>query len=227
MTTGGTTCVIGDIHGCFSSLSALLDLVLDRADTLVFLGDYIDRGPDSRRVIDLLLEVQRNHARTICLQGNHEFMLQEFLAGRDLSLYLEVGGLQTLASYGLPPTMTGPSVRAALPADHLAFFSDLPLYWQDQYAIYVHAGLEPGRHLSMQTGQWCLWARDRFIASRHDFGKRVIFGHTPFREPLVEANKIGIDTGAVYGGRLTALLLPETEFISVPGEQEHPFPAAL
>ncbi len=222
-----TTCIIGDIHGCHASLSSLLDLVVDRADTLVFLGDYIDRGPDTRKVIDLLLALKRERRQVICLKGNHELMLLQFLAGDDSSIYLQVGGLQTLASYDISPDLPGRDIRAALPATHLAFLSDLPLHWQDRHAIYVHAGLQPGRHLSIQTEEWCLWARDRFIRSDHDFGKPVIFGHTVFEEPLVQGNKIGIDTGAAYGGRLTALLLPEMEFVSVPGERIHPYRATL
>ena len=104
-----------------------------------------------------------------------------------------------------------------VPSDHMAFFNSLPLYWEDQHALYVHAGLQPGRHLSQQTSQWCLWARESFLLATTDFGKPVVFGHTVFPEPFVTADKIGIDTGAVYGGHLTALLLPEREIISVPG----------
>ncbi len=219
-----TTCIIGDIHGCYASLSSLLDLVADRAETMVFLGDYIDRGPETSRVIDLLLSLQRERRRIVCLKGNHELMLEHFLAGNDHSIYLEVGGEQTLASYGISVELRREAIRAALPSSHLAFLASLPLHWQDEHAIYVHAGLQPGRHLSMQTEEWCLWARDRFIHSGHDFGKPVVFGHTVFKTPLIQANKIGIDTGAAYGGRLTALLLPEMEWISVPGEQVHPYP---
>jgi len=222
-----TTCVIGDIHGCHASLSALLDRVADRADRLVFLGDYIDRGPETRKVIDLLLALKRQQRQVIFLMGNHELMLQQYLAGEDRSVYLGVGGRQTLASYDIPAGLRGPAIAAALPPAHLAFLSDLPLHWQDEHAIYVHAGLQPGRHLSQQSADWCLWVRDRFIRSDYDFGKPVVFGHTVFEKPLVQANKIGIDTGAAYGGRLTAVILPEMEFVSVPGEQVHPYGAAL
>ncbi len=218
-----TTCIIGDIHGCHASLSSLLDLVVDRAETMVFLGDYIDRGPETRRVIDLLLALQQEQRHVIFLKGNHELMLQRFLAGEEPSIYLEVGGKQTLASYGIDAGLPREEIRAALPSSHLAFLSSLPLHWQDRHAIYVHAGLQPGRHLSTQPEAWCLWARDRFIHSDHDFGKLVVFGHTVFRQPFIRPNKIGIDTGAVYGGRLTALLLPEMEWISVPGERVHPY----
>ncbi len=221
-----TTCIIGDIHGCYESLSSLLEQVAGRADTMVFLGDYIDRGPDTKKVIDRLLALQQEHRHVVCLKGNHELMLELFLAGNDHFPFLEVGGVQTLASYGLDPGMPRDKIRAALPASHRAFFASLCLHWQDRHAIYVHAGLQPGRHLTMQNESWCLWARDRFIQSDHDFGKPVVFGHTVFEQPLVQANKIGIDTGAAYGGRLTALLLPEMEWISVEGEHLHPYRSA-
>lgn len=217
-TKTSTTCVIGDIHGCHRSLTQLLPQVLDRADTIVFLGDYVDRGPQSQAVIATILSLQRARGRVIALMGNHDFLFLQHLTGGDSSLFLQVGGRQTLASYGLSPTADQGEISRSIPPEHLAFLKSLPLYWQDQHAIYVHAGLQPGLHLSQQTSQWCLWAREQFIHSRYDFGKAVVFGHTVFTEPLVTANRFGIDTGAVYGGRLTALLLPQRELISVPGE---------
>lgn len=217
-TKASTTCVIGDIHGCHRSLTQLLPLVLHRADTLVFLGDYVDRGPQSQAVIATILSLQRARGRVIALLGNHDFLFLQYLRGKDSSLFLQVGGRQTLASYDLSPTADQDEQARSIPPEHLAFLHSLPLYWQDQHALYVHAGLQPGRHLSQQTPQWCLWAREQFIHTRYDFGKPVVFGHTVFTEPLMTANRIGIDTGAVYGGRLTALLLPQRELISVPGE---------
>ncbi len=221
------TCVIGDIHGCLSSLTSLLHKVIDRVDTLIFLGDYVDRGPQSRQVVETLLQLKLNPTlQVIFLKGNHELMFYNYLAGIDRSMFLRVGGLQTLESYGISPEDED-DLFDRLPADHRAFFDSLVLYHEDQEHIYVHAGLQPGKHLSRQTAAWCLWVRDRFIRSSANFGKQVIFGHTVFPNPLVEANKIGIDTGAVYGGKLTALLLPEMEFIQVEGEQKYPFPGIL
>lgn len=228
-TPGGSlkTCVIGDIHGCYASLQALLDKVVDRADTLIFLGDYVDRGPDSKQVVETLIHLHNTHPRVIFLKGNHELMFEDYLTGTtEPSIFLRIGGVQTLDSYGIPPHTHG-NVLAMLPPSHVAFFESLTLLYEDQYGIYVHGGLQPGRHLSRQTPDWCLWVRDRFIRSSYNFGKPVIFGHTVFRTPLVEHNKIGIDTGAVYGGQLTALLLPDMEFIQVDGEQNHPFPGTL
>jgi len=219
-TKDSTTCVIGDIHGCHRSLTQLLPQVLHRADTFVFLGDYVDRGPQSKAVIATIVSLQRAKGRVIALMGNHDFLFLQHLMGGDNRLFLQVGGRQTLASYGLSLTADQAEISRGIPLEHLAFLKSLPLFWEDQHAIYVHAGLQPDRHLSQQTPQWCLWAREQFISTRYDFGKPVVFGHTVFTEPLLTVNRIGIDTGAVYGGRLTALLLPQRELISVPGESE-------
>ncbi|MCL1985341.1 MAG: metallophosphoesterase [Betaproteobacteria bacterium] len=217
-TANTTTCVIGDIHGCHTALIRLLDEVRHRADTIVFLGDYVDRGPDSKAVVTTILSLSSRHPRIVPLMGNHDFLFHQYLMGDDSTPFLQVGGRETLASYGLTLAATREEMRRCVPADHIAFLRSLPLFWEDQHAIYVHAGLQPGRHLSQQTMQWCLWARRSFLASSYNFGKPVVFGHTVFSEPYCTADKIGIDTGAVYGGRLTALLLPEREMISVPRE---------
>jgi serine/threonine protein phosphatase 1 len=217
-----TTCAIGDIHGCPAPLTALLDLVADRADRFVFLGDYVDRGPDAKAVVDLLLAFVKRHDRVITLQGNHDQMFSQYLAGQDHTTFLQYGGRTTLASYGISPTAQGERAHL-LPQAHRRFFDQLLLHWEDEHAIYVHAGLQPGRHLSLQRPDWCLWARQEFLNTDCRFGKPVVFGHTVFNAPLVRPDKIGLDTGAVYGGRLSALLLPELEFISVPGEQDAPW----
>ena len=222
-----TSCIIGDIHGCYTSLQKLLEKIGPQVDTFIFLGDYIDRGPASKEVVALILDLQKNHPRVIPLLGNHEFMLLNYLSGLDDNVFLRVGGRQTLASYGLSAEMSLQKIKEGFPKEHLAFFQNLPLLWEDQHGIYVHAGLRPGLHLSRQTSDWCLWVRDQFIKSSHDFGKPVIFGHTIFQKPFIQKNKIGIDTGAVYGNRLTALLLPDNKFISVSGEQKHPYPMPI
>jgi len=220
------TCIIGDIHGCYSSLAALLEKIEGRADSFVFVGDYVDRGPDSRKVIELLLRLKTRLPQPVFLKGNHEFMFLQVIRGQDPFIFLNAGGRQTLESYGIqadnPEELAG-----RLPGEHLAFLEHLGLLHEDPNGIYVHAGLEPGRPLAEQSEEWCLWVRERFIRSTYDFGKPVVFGHTVFPEPLIQANKIGIDTGAVYGGKLTALLLPEKEFIQVEGEQHHPWPRTL
>jgi serine/threonine protein phosphatase 1 len=150
--------------------------------------------------------------------GNHDFLFLQYLTGQESTLFLQVGGRQTLASYGLSPSADRDEIARCVPPEHFAFLRSLPLLWEDRHAIYVHAGLQPGRHLSQQTPQWCLWARDQFIHTTYEFGKPVVFGHTVFKDPLKTPNRFGIDTGAVYGGRLTALILPDGETVSVPGE---------
>ncbi|MFU8819147.1 MAG: metallophosphoesterase family protein [Desulfurivibrio sp.] len=209
------TFAIGDIHGCRPLLAGLLKKIRPDSDqdTLIILGDFINRGPDSRGTVELLLELKRQFRHLILLRGNHEQMLLDFLDGRNQGLFLAVGGRETLASYGADPSTAAST--AWLPPEHLALLADLPTCYENEHGIYVHAGLQPGVNLAGQSSEWLLWARDDFIESDHDFGKRVIFGHTPFADPLVMANKIGIDTGAVYGGRLTCLLLPELKFVSV------------
>ena len=214
-----TTCIIGDIHGCVTALTDLLELVVPRADTIIFLGDFVDRGPHSKEVIDAVIALGKTHPNVIALMGNHDWLFLQYLNGSDKDFFLQVGGLPTLRSYGLSPSSCGDDILRHVPSTHRVFLNSLPLWWEDQHGIYVHAGLQPGRHLSQQTQQWCLWARENFIESTHDFGKTVVFGHTAFDRPHIRPNMIGIDTGAVYGGNLTALLLPAREFVSVPGPQ--------
>lgn len=210
------TFVIGDIHGCHKTMVALLNRISPdpQSDVLVFLGDYINRGPDSSKVISELLRLRKQFNHVITLMGNHEFMWLNYLAGKDQKCFLMMGGRQTLQSYGIQDLFHSDLIHM-LPPDQLHFFNELLTYWEDEEYIYVHAGLRPGIHPSQQTNDWLLWAREKFIKTGYDFGKRVIFGHTPFKDPRVESNKIGIDTGAVYGGRLTCLVLPDIDFVSV------------
>lgn len=212
------TYVIGDIHGCYQSLVDLLELIGDTDDTLIFLGDYIDRGPDSKKVVDFLLQLKKERPCVITLLGNHESMFLRYLKGVDHQLFLRSGGQCTLDSYGIN-SKSGNALHTYIPEGHLFFFNSLLLNWEDEKYIYVHAGLQPGLHLSLQADDWCLWARDEFIYSSYDYNKRVIFGHTVFKEPFVRPEKVGIDTGAVYGGSLTCLVLPDEIFIKVPGLQ--------
>jgi len=211
-----TIYAIGDIHGCREHLVRLLDKIrpdLER-DRLVFVGDYIDRGPNSRGVVEYILGLQKNHPpeNIICLKGNHEVMLFDFLAGRERELFLFNGGRSTLLEYWGNRWEPGAESDLLLPPGHAAFFEGLKRYFETPDYIFVHGGLRPGVPLAQQEDEDLYWIRGEFIASFEDFGKRVIFGHTPFRRPLVMPNKIGIDTGAVYGNLLTCLQLPEEIF---------------
>jgi serine/threonine protein phosphatase 1 len=211
----GNLYAIGDIHGSLEALERLMDQInpdLQR-DRLLFVGDYIDRGPQSKGVVDYILRLQRQFpaGQIICLKGNHEAMFLDFLQGREKALFLLNGGKATLEDYWGEDWMDAETLT--LPPDHRQFYRDLQLYYETADYIFVHGGLKPGVALADQQEEDLLWIRGEFIASQEDFGRRVIFGHTPFKEPLLMPNKIGIDTGAVYGNFLTALKLPAEEFL--------------
>ena len=208
---------IGDIHGCISKLRELMGRIeIDpQRDTLVFIGDYIDRGPDTKGVVDFILSLKNRVANMICLLGNHERMFLDYLAGRDEELFLSNGGVSTLLSYGLSPASRGRDVREKIAEDHLRFFTSLHSYHETDDFIFVHAGLRPGIPLSRQDPDDMAWIRSDFINSSYDFGKTVVFGHTPLYEVYMDENKIGIDTGAVYGGRLTCIELPKRKLHQV------------
>lgn len=210
----GKTLIIGDIHGCLDMFQRLMD-ELDwnpSADRLILIGDYVDRGNDAKGVIDYVLRLKRESHKLDCLIGNHERMFLDYLSGLDVNSFILNGGLSTLRSYkedrrGIENPLIPPS--------HLDFLSSLSsIVKLDDYYV-VHAGFRPGVKIDKQDPFDMVWIREEFIYSDHDFGKPVIFGHTPFYTPLVLKNKIGIDTGAVYGNRLTCLELPEKRFHSV------------
>jgi serine/threonine protein phosphatase 1 len=205
---------VGDIHGCLDKLIELMDTVdIDPdKDTLVFIGDYIDRGTDSKGVVDYLIELAGQYRHVVFLKGNHEQMLDFYLNEKDELWFLANGGQVTLDSYLRedPPAEAG-----LIPQSHLDFFENLlPCYETEAY-IFVHAGLKAKIPFAKQDEWDMLWIRDDFVFSDFDFGKVVVFGHTPFYEPLVLDNKIGIDTGAVYGNKLTCVELPAVKFYSV------------
>ncbi|MGD8512880.1 MAG: metallophosphoesterase family protein [Deltaproteobacteria bacterium] len=205
---------VGDIHGCLDKLVSLMDIIdVDlKKETLVFMGDYIDRGPHAKEVVDYLIDVARGGNRVIFLKGNHELMLQNYLSGEDKLSFLYNGGEATLRSY---MKAGGLNEANLIPPEHLEFFDNLRLYYETENYIFVHGGLKANIPLEHQDEWDMLWLRDEFIYSDFDFGKLVIFGHTPFREPLILDNKIGIDTGAVYGNKLTCVELSAMKFFSV------------
>jgi len=204
---------IGDIHGRFDKLRALMDKIdIDyNNDILIFLGDYIDRGPQSFEVVKYLIELKKNQPKTIFLKGNHEEMFEKYVSGEDRMTYLFNGGQQTLDSYMSRPRDPD---EPLIPPDHFEFFNSLRLYYETLNYIFVHAGLKKKVPLDKQKPEDLLWIRRKFIESKFDHGKQVVFGHTPLPEPLLMPNKIGIDTGAVYGNKLTCVRLPELVFYS-------------
>lgn len=210
---------VGDIHGCAAELDRLLAAILadcrdwQFARHLVFVGDYVDRGPSSKQVIERLLSPPEGFT-VHHLRGNHDQVLLDFLD--DPSVYRnwrEFGGRETLLSYGVaPPMFDDPSAfeeaarrfREVLPPAHLAFFQDLQLSAKIGSYFFAHAGIRPGVALDRQSAEDLLWIRDEFLTSSTDFGMVVVHGHSPAREPVRRPNRIGIDTGAYATQCLTA-----------------------
>ncbi len=220
---------VGDIHGRADLLATLLrEIEADAANrkaakkTLVFLGDYVDRGPDSRGVIEMLLNGLPAGFDAHFLKGNHEALLLDFLDGKaQLDHWLLNGGDATMASYGvdigrLEATRAAPETwreafAAVLPKAHLDFFRRLRLQLSAGDYLFVHAGVRPGVPLEAQREDDLIWIRGEFLNAAEPFGKVVVHGHTPVREPVALPNRIAIDTGAVFTGRLTALRLEDGE----------------
>ena len=213
---------IGDIHGRRDLLDELLSEIVKDCDAtqqtvvLVFLGDYVDRGPDSKGVVDRLLSLPTAFQKKF-LRGNHDQAVLDFLANpASYDSWCDFGANETLTSYGVRPPRdhslsTFRDVRdrfaEVLPADHLHFFQTLSLSWELGDYFFAHAGVRPGAPLNEQTQDDLLWIRDGFLASSKDFGKVVVHGHTPTDGPVKRANRIGVDTGAYLTGRLTAVVL--------------------
>ncbi|MBF0130691.1 MAG: metallophosphoesterase [Alphaproteobacteria bacterium] len=216
---------IGDIHGMERPLSVLLDHVEamalsgdGMAYTCVLLGDYIDRGPDSRGVLERLLRLRPGPVRWVFLAGNHEAVFQAFLDRPEANAdWLRFGGIETLASYGImvpPPPLSPARLRrcrdellAVLPASHLDFLAGLQSCFTIGDYMFVHAGLRPGVALERQTTEDMLWIREDFLSRPTWHGKCVVHGHTIEPTPSVHPWRIGIDLGAYAGGNLCCLVL--------------------
>lgn len=214
---------IGDIHGCLEELNSMLDhLVNDQRigeeDLVIFIGDYIDRGKNSKEVIARLLKFQSDYPRTVFLRGNHEDMLLDYI-GPQVGMggaYIANGGYETVKSYGLPPTSSAQEFLDALPPAHLSFFLNLDSYVSVGDFIFVHAGLSPRRPLDAQIDHDLFWIRDEFIFNVHGFEKTVIFGHTPYQAVMFHwPYKVGIDTGLVYGNMLSCLELMQRQIFQI------------
>src|SRR2546428_2129804 len=201
--------VVGDIHGRLDRLDRVLSR-LPEERALVFLGDYVDRGPESRGVIERLIGLERRR-QCVLLCGNHEEMMLDALAGLDEeNLWLYNGGDATLRSYGVPNVRR---LNEELPAEHFAWLQGLQEHWETEEYVFVHAGISPAGPdaTDRDTKLWLRIAPDEAFG----YGKRVICGHTPYRSPLQGPDWINIDTGCgkLAAASLTALLLPELEII--------------
>lgn len=199
---------VGDIHGCSQKLKTMmsrLEWSPGGGDLLVFLGDYIDRGPRSYEAVEMLIELQdKAPDEVITLMGNHERMFLDFITGLTLPSLFANGMAATVLDY----CRGGNEMSEA----HMRFYQNLRLHYETEDYIFVHAGLMPGKLLAEQDPMDLLWIREPFLNSDYDFGKTVVFGHTPFINPLIAPGRLGLDTGAVYGGPLTAVTLPEVRF---------------
>jgi len=220
---------IGDIHGRDDLLERLLGMI--RADAAaaaglehvaVFLGDYVDRGPNSFEVIDRLINMPLPGFRHVFLKGNHEAMMLDFLAGppdaaQPSTLWMDNGGIETLHSYGIEGYWMFADARglkearrmlaAALPPGHRSFLESLALSHVAGDYAFVHAGIRPGVPLAEQRENEVLWIRGAFLNARGGLGHRVVHGHTIVPAPEVHRNRIAIDTGAVRSGTLTSVVL--------------------
>lgn len=214
---------IGDIHGQLALLKAAhARIARDAGDgpvTIVHLGDLVDRGPDASGVLEYLIAGPPPGQTWITLCGNHDRMMRLFLADpqeRDPArpdlhwLNPPLGGRHTLASYGVDVS-EGRSIaqihaeaRRAVPAHHRAFLADLPLWHRWQGHLFVHAGLRPGLPLERQSENDLVWIRGEFLDSPADHGALVIHGHTPVDRVTHHGNRVSMDTGAAYGGPLSA-----------------------
>ncbi len=207
--------VVGDIHGCLEELTRLLDaLPLKPEDELIFLGDYVDRGPDSKEVVSYLLELQNSaNQEMIFLKGNHEDMLMAYLGlqGTHGDMFLFNGGWATLASYGITGRNSDPkALLAKIPDSHLEFFKKLKIYHIIEPFFCVHGGIHPSKVLEDQIEEEMLWIRDEFIWNSHRLPYTVLFGHTPLQEVLFQLPyKVGLDTGLVHGNTLSCLEISE------------------
>jgi serine/threonine protein phosphatase 1 len=207
---------VGDVHGCADELEELLQtLPLKDDSTVVMLGDYIDRGPFSRRVIETLIEWKKRH-NVVTLTGNHEEMLREFLDGSSpqrVARFILNGGSSTLADFA---DDTGEWV---IPPDHLRFLEELQLWYETDDHFFVHAGVPdmPLKDLDpVRDRDELLWIRRSFIGSSRKWEKRIVHGHTPVNAVELSGSRINIDTACAYGGFLTAIELPSHRIYSVP-----------
>ncbi|EJC76761.1 diadenosine tetraphosphatase [Rhizobium leguminosarum bv. trifolii WSM2012] len=196
------TFAIGDIHGCVDPLNRMIDQIEAYASegTVVFLGDYVDRGPDSKSVLDRIIAGPWGQWSWICLKGNHEDMMAAAYADSDNRVqWLGNGGLETEISYG-----------GRVPHEHLRWAADRPLLHVDQHRIFVHAGVDPAFPLEQQSAGDLLWIRFPPGLSEDYWGKHLVHGHTPsLSNPVTTGNRTNIDSACVFGGKLSCAVFDD------------------
>lgn len=206
---------IGDIHGHISVLEELfVSVPFQQRDEIIFVGDYIDRGPNSSGVVDFLIDKKKEFPEMIFLRGNHEDMFIDFFEGTyryQKDFFEEKVGVETLRSYGHIP---GTSFSLSL--EHQKFYKELLFFYETEDFLFAHAGFRPGIPISEQENSDMIWIREDFIGAKYDFGKPVVFGHSPMYEILDELPiLLGIDTGLVFGGKLTCVKLQKRKIVEI------------
>jgi serine/threonine protein phosphatase 1 len=213
---------IGDVHGCYHELASLEGKIVADAATLpgrkliIMLGDYIDRGPDSARVLDHLTAPPPAGFQRICLLGNHEAQTLDYLDGNiSLERWLATGARATLFSYGIDAEhlaelyggsdKLGDYIRANIPREHVEFLRTLPVMAYSERFVFVHAGVRPGVPLLEQEDDDLLYIREEFFEASRRLDRWVVHGHTPIDFPRLDGRRLDIDTGAFRTGRLTAV----------------------
>lgn len=213
---------VGDVHGCLDALLSLEREIVEDAKALpgdkliLMLGDYVDRGPRSAQVLDHLSGPAPDGFSRICLAGNHEFAMLDYLEGRiGLRSWLSLGAEATLFSYGIDhghlmelyrdERQVDALIREAVPARHLDFLRSLPVLVEAGMYVFVHAGIRPGVDLDRQREDDLVSIRSAFLENSHLLDRYVVHGHTPVAEAGREGMRVNLDTGAVFGGRLTGL----------------------
>lgn len=238
-----TIYAVGDIHGHRAQLDAVIDRI--EADggaeaQVVFLGDYVDRGPDSCGVLDRLIAGQRDGRRWTCLTGNHDRMFHDFLTDGTVDFDevksglpwtdRRLGGLATLASYGVDAnperdlSELWSEAREAVPQAHRAFLRDLPLYHDQDGLLFVHAGIRPGVALSDQATNDLIWIRDEFLVHRDPFDWLVVHGHTAVDGAEHRGNRVNLDGGAGHGRALRVAGFDGREVFELTDQGRRPMP---
>ena len=212
------TIVVGDIHGCYREAEALISGLQEKGkyipetDRLIFIGDYIDRGDNPRLAVKYVRGLQEKYGdKVIALKGNHEDMMQDHLLCGD----------RNWTYNGNDPTLRSYQGHKEDFENDLLWIDSLPLYYEDDYFIYVHAGIDKDKPMDQQLDDTLLWARQEFYGDPRAYGKKVVFGHTPTLAlgegptPLWfnDGNDIDIDTGCVFGGKLTALIIEKDQVV--------------
>lgn len=226
--SGERAYAIGDVHGCLQETQVLLNKIKTDNDYrataktyVVFLGDLIDRGPQSKGVIEFLMQFPYKFAEPLFIMGNHEEMMVRGMTNEAdlLPAWLKYGGYECAQSYGVNKSelqdkdchLIQRILRRAIPRKHVDFLSEFLDYVQFGDFLFTHAGIKPGIPLGEQSPRELRWIREPFLNHNGDLGVTVVHGHTVSAEVVVKHNRIGLDTGAYQTGRLSALCIDEDE----------------